>query len=461
MPAEASRPAESPSLDAKLALIDSETESDDKVPKINTGDQDEGHAGPNPGIQDKGQARPNPSQLDEEFTTTVYPNVQENLKMPSEDSVIPEEHASSTGTLSSLQNLEKELSFINQFFVEKKQEEEPGKTNAELEVSKAVDEIVIDAVDWTMQAPLRARFSDLPTVDMKETLQQRMFVSNSYEAHGDHKKLYDTLEKSLERDYSDQLLSDLEEAPGASGALGTSEALGSSQLPLPPPPLYTSTSRFTQLQGSKAPTGLYGTQELSPMDSLILNDSIPDKQVHFSDDEDSENDHLPTTDLRKGWWKPLPAEERPATPESTWTIPSSNMSLIFSSIWKNVTSCSQISKGSSPALSIFKMKAASYPDFGLELLVPEQMWIEDVCTNDISAKYDYLSKVVLRRADLQEYTIAKKYFKNLHLSDFKDLNLLLLQDHLDHLPGSDKKMLSTAVKLWTRNLVIQQRVEDF
>ncbi|GJZ39431.1 hypothetical protein Tco_0585994 [Tanacetum coccineum] len=42
-----------------------------------------------------------------------------------------------------------------------------------------------------------------------------------------------------------------------------------------------------------------------------------------------------------------------------------------------------------------------------------------------------------------------------------DLNLLLLQGHLDHLPGSDKQMLSTAVKLWTRNLVIRQRVEDF
>ncbi|GKG32214.1 hypothetical protein Tco_0427164, partial [Tanacetum coccineum] len=35
-------------------------------------------------------------------------------------------------------------------------------------------------------------------------------------------------------------------------------------------------------------------------------------------------------------------------------------------------------KGSNPALSISKMKAASYPDFGLELLVPEQMWIDDV-----------------------------------------------------------------------------------
>ncbi|GJT60594.1 hypothetical protein Tco_1004127 [Tanacetum coccineum] len=75
--------------------------------------------------------------------------------------------------------------------------------------------------------------------------------------------------------------------------------------------------------------------------------------------------------------------------------------------------------------------------------------------------YDYLSEIVLRRADSQEYKIAKKDFKNLYPSDFDDLNLLLLQGHLDHLSGSDKRMLSTAVKLWTRNLVIRQRVEDF
>ncbi|GJV48685.1 hypothetical protein Tco_1438897 [Tanacetum coccineum] len=36
--------------------------------------------------------------------------------------------------------------------------------------------------------------------------------------------------------------------------------------------------------------------------------------------------------------------------------------------------------GSMPVLSISKMKAARYPDFDLELLVLEQMWIEDVCS---------------------------------------------------------------------------------
>ncbi|GJW39726.1 hypothetical protein Tco_0065571 [Tanacetum coccineum] len=141
------------------------------------------------------------------------------------------------------------------------------------------------------------------------------------------------------------------------------------------------------------------------------------------------------------------------------------------------------SKGSGQALSISKMKAARYHDFGLELLIPEHMWIDDVCTYDISASYgisywwfnrqkfyidrhtaessrkvvrthirilsvvrikafsryghDYLKEITLRRADHQEYTIVKKDFKNLYPSDFEDLNLLLLQGHLNHLPGSD------------------------
>ncbi|GJR63952.1 hypothetical protein Tco_0010017 [Tanacetum coccineum] len=156
------------------------------------------------------------------------------------------------------------------------------------------------------------------------------------------------------------------------------------------------------------------------------------------------------------------------------------------------------SKGSRLALSISKMKAAHYLDFGLELLVPEDIWINKVCTYDISAYYgishwwfnrqkfyidrhivessrkvvkthmrirsvvsikaysrygyDYLKEITLHRADYQEYKIAEKDFKNMYPNDFEDLNLLLLQGHFNHLSGSDRHMLSTAVNLWTRNL---------
>ncbi|GJY38742.1 hypothetical protein Tco_0425106 [Tanacetum coccineum] len=44
-------------------------------------------------------------------------------------------------------------------------------------------------------------------------------------------------------------------------------------------------------------------------------------------------------------------------------------------------------KGGRPALSISKMKAAYYPDVGLEQLVPDQFWIEEECKYDIAAMY--------------------------------------------------------------------------
>ncbi|GJT83263.1 hypothetical protein Tco_1057605 [Tanacetum coccineum] len=75
--------------------------------------------------------------------------------------------------------------------------------------------------------------------------------------------------------------------------------------------------------------------------------------------------------------------------------------------------------------------------------------------------YNYMKKIVLRRADLKEYIIAERDFKYMYPSDFEDLYLLNLQGHLNHLSPEDKKILTTAVNLWTRNLVIRQRVEDF
>ncbi|GJT75533.1 retrovirus-related pol polyprotein from transposon TNT 1-94 [Tanacetum coccineum] len=112
------------------------------------------------------------------------------------------------------------------------------------------------------------------------------------------------------------------------------------------------------------------------------------------------------------------------------------------------------SKGGRPTLSISKMKAAYYPDVGLEQMVPDQMWIEEECKYDIAAMYgishwwfqrqqfyidrhtsegdrravrthmrilsvvrievfslygyDYMKTIILRRADLNEYITAGK-----------------------------------------------------
>ncbi|GKF06104.1 hypothetical protein Tco_0036772, partial [Tanacetum coccineum] len=120
------------------------SESDKEVPGIDAEVQDEGQAGPNPDLEHMNleasdtSIQPNPEQMDDEFTTTAYPNVQENLKLPTEGEVRLEDPASSPGTLSSLQNLDKELSFTNQFLAEKSLEDEPEKTNIEAEVQSMV-----------------------------------------------------------------------------------------------------------------------------------------------------------------------------------------------------------------------------------------------------------------------------------------------------------------------------------
>nr|GEV57542.1 integrase, catalytic region, zinc finger, CCHC-type, peptidase aspartic, catalytic [Tanacetum cinerariifolium] len=63
--------------------------------------------------------QPSTEQLYDGFTATVYPNVQENLKLAVEESVLLEEPASSSGTLSFLQHLSRDFSFGDQFFSDK------------------------------------------------------------------------------------------------------------------------------------------------------------------------------------------------------------------------------------------------------------------------------------------------------------------------------------------------------
>ncbi|GJV56025.1 hypothetical protein Tco_1457030 [Tanacetum coccineum] len=437
------------------------------------------------------------------------------------------------------------------------------------QVSKAVDEIVTDAVDWAIRAPLRDRFRDLPEADMKEILHQRMWETNSYKAHEDHKKLYEALEKSMDRDHTDQLLTDLVEARRKKKRRHDSSKTPSGsppyQPPPPPPPAAAPSSSKTAASAEYMAWTTTDTRfkpfvSSIPEDLPMNDDSAPDEQVHSSDDEDIGSDHIPKVNLKQDWWKPLPEEERPATPEPAWSILSSNLpvpinnwasalastyapppenSLLAQTCdmeifmdWYNVSKPLPLggqpgqvtiqadfffnkdleylrygSKGDRPALSISKMKAAYYPDVGLEQMVPDQMWIDEECKYDIAAMYgishwwfqrqrfyidrhtsegdrkavrthmrilsvvrievfslygyDYMKKIVLRRADLNEHIISERDFKYLYPSDFEDLYLLNLQGHLNHLPPKDKKILTTAVNLWTRNLVIRQRVEDF
>nr|GEW46534.1 hypothetical protein [Tanacetum cinerariifolium] len=345
--------------------------------------------------------QPFQEQLDEGFTTMVYPKVQKNLKLTVEEQVLLEDPASSSGTLSSLQHLSKDISFGDLFFSDKPSEANNDKTTVEIkvesmvsqfkattiettttttlppptaqeqstpeammmkrigklehimammmkrigkygarlytleqlgipqQVSKAVSEVVTDAVDWAMQAPLRNRLRDLPKADMKKVLHQRIWETESYKSHEDHMQLFEALEKSMNRDHSEKLMQDLAEAHKRK-----------KKMPPPPPPP-SSTTQESPSKGSAAPSSsktatsteyqawittdvrLRPSISLTPTDLEIDEDIGLDEQAQFLDDEDIGSAHIPKVNLRQDWWKPM-EEERPATPEPAWSISSSD-----------------------------------------------------------------------------------------------------------------------------------------
>ncbi|GJT11139.1 hypothetical protein Tco_0858181 [Tanacetum coccineum] len=145
---------------------------------------------------------------------------------------------------------------------------------------------------------------------------------------------------------------------------------------------------------------------------MMNDDFIPDEQVHLSDDEDTGNDHLPKSDLRKDWWKLLPEEERPATPEPAWTIPSSNVSDV-----ENNWASALVSTYEPPAENSLLAKTGDMKTF----------------MNWYSQK---VNKTVLTQADFdgQAYEVVKALYPNVKTSLRKKVRLSLKND----MPPRDK-----------------------
>nr|GEZ55430.1 monodehydroascorbate reductase [Tanacetum cinerariifolium] len=558
---------ESSSLYAKLGLIDSEEETKEDMPGADAGGQCEGQAGPDPGAQDEGQAGSNPSeqaeseghagpdpgnaeesqpmpslvvhagsdrehmdldvadvsplpppeQMDEGFTAMAYLKVQENLKLTVKEQVLLEEPASSSGTLSSLQHLTKDLSFGDLFFSDKPSRADHDKATAKTKVESIVSvmiqqdmssippmtSLIIDLTSRPkspkVQQQLKATATetttttttslpppyqqqqsiaeammmkcisklehimanlsqenkkleqrDLSEADMKEILYQRMWGTDSYKSHEDHMQLYEALEKLMNCDHSKELAKDLAEARKKKKKSRKSPKTPPGSLPHQPPP----PSPPAGPSGASGSLGASGSSQASALASNYLpppEDSLLAQTNDIAMFMDCVDDSI----LRHNISKPLPL----GGPPSQVTIQSD---FFFN---KDLEYLRYGSKGSRPALSISKMKAAYYPNVGLEQIMPDQIWIEEECKYDIAAMYgishwwfqiqrfyidrhtsegdrnavrthmwilsvvrievfsmygyDYMKKIVLRRVDLNEHVIAERDFKYLAVT-FRD-----------------------------------------
>ncbi|GJT90144.1 hypothetical protein Tco_1078989 [Tanacetum coccineum] len=235
-------------------------------------------------------------------------------------------------------------------------------------INESVKEVVISSVKHAMRAPLRARFKDLPTSDMKEILLQCMLEENYDKGHAVHRVAYEALQDSICRDECEDFDVDKAQeetkkkskqdspktpsgsAPsppppppppsGASGASGTTGASDSAQAPPPPPPSSSthqggqSTSTVAPSSSKTATLAEYSAwtttdTRIKPSittipDDLYIDDETTTDEQAYSSGEEVGRDHIPIVNLRQSWWKPL-TKDRHASPEPAWTIPSSDL----------------------------------------------------------------------------------------------------------------------------------------
>ncbi|GJS92221.1 hypothetical protein Tco_0774857 [Tanacetum coccineum] len=171
---------ESPSpADAEIGEdVDNQVNLEEKTAEL-----DQGQAGSDPGktpesrpppeqvFMDEDQARPDPGEIHValaglnpepthyDFMANVYPNVHESLKFPADEHVILEDPLSSSGTLSSMKNLDDAYTIRDQFLNDQSTEDEQGKLNVEVEVVSMVTVLIYQASSLVL--PLSTHVIDL------------------------------------------------------------------------------------------------------------------------------------------------------------------------------------------------------------------------------------------------------------------------------------------------------------
>ncbi|GKD55494.1 hypothetical protein Tco_1288881, partial [Tanacetum coccineum] len=126
-----------------------------------------------------------------------------------------------------------------------------------------------------------------------------MFETGSYKSLLEHISLYESLEASMERAQKDEFLAEKDKSR---------KRRCDDQDPPPPPP-------DSDLSSSKQQSGPYAEQ---PVKDIPIQDSD-----NLSDSEDTDSAHLLKTKQRPEWLKPIPDDERPATPKPARVIPTS------------------------------------------------------------------------------------------------------------------------------------------
>ncbi|GJV98021.1 hypothetical protein Tco_1549598 [Tanacetum coccineum] len=104
--------------------------------------------------------------------------------------------------------------------------------------------------------------------------------------------------------------------------------------------------------------------------------------------------------------------------------------------------------------SITKTKAVKYDVEGIEDMVPK-LW-------SLIKWYGYghLKEIIMRRAYWKLHKFMEGDFPRLHMNDIEDMLLLVIQNKLNNLDSNVIVHLAVGLRMYTRRIAIQSRVED-
>ncbi|GJZ57413.1 hypothetical protein Tco_0612907 [Tanacetum coccineum] len=411
------------------------------------------------------------------FFSIVYPQVHESFKLTMEEHVHIENPPCSSGTLSSMKNLDDAFTFEKRSANFKEKHQLQDKTTKALasriynleyhdlysKIDKQVNEVVKEAVNNALQAPLHH-------AALCEALEVSMQRENNNELHA-------TLAQSRKRRRDDQ---DPPLPPPKNSDQSKKKRLrGYGAAYLPKDQIDQMLKRYQKIGKSKLVKA-----DLEGLDYKLVK---PFHKNSISLQFQMEECHLLLTDqinlinpegnrVVQDISKPLPL----GGPPGQVTI---QTQYFFNKDLEYLVSGDKERRN---ALSISKLTNGFYPGLpGFEELSTSPLWTESERDYDISTTYGilhwwfkykefyitihsapsnrsavrshmkilsvvslktysrygytFLKDIVLRRADYKEYKISEADFKNLHPNDFEDMYLLHLQGKLNHLSGADKE----------------------
>nr|GEU37302.1 retrovirus-related Pol polyprotein from transposon TNT 1-94 [Tanacetum cinerariifolium] len=430
--------------------------SNKELTEINVGAQGEGQAGSNPGKQNEGHAGSNL-----EFTTTAYLNFQENLKLLTKDQ---EEEPKKTIVESKVQSMvtvpiHRDTSSVPPMTTPvldlTMSQSDSLIVNAPLLTSTATTTTVTTTTTLPPPPPQPQQSTTYPILlqliseleqHMANLIQDKLSLEERLDKHGSldwemqallRAYFSDLPAKSLESDYSNKLLADLDKASRKTRKKRNLPRTPSGSPPPQPPP----SPPLAGASGARDIENNWGTALPStyvpPAENSLVT-KTRDMTTFMNWYCQKVNKTMLTQADFKGHAYEFVKDFYPNIIHLQFQMKECHKMLINQITWVNLKS-DQVRINVSQPLPL-KFYIDRHDSLSHQREVKKHMRILSVIRIKGFSRYgyDYLNEIVLQRADFQEHTIAKKYFKNMYPIDFEDLNMLFLQGHLDHLSSSDK-----------------------